>query len=249
MESLHGLSYAAHRSTMKRRLFLVSLIVAITPIRAEDPKPTAEFVMSLVRRSYALQDHKMTGRLRDDATGREEPLELTLSSTVMRFLFRNSPPEIVHLDLTTSPATLWQVKSGGSSQVPLKNAADPVRGMDFNYEDLSLRFIYWKNVKMLDAEARITAARIKCWLIRVTAPDQNGPYYTVDLWVHKDSGGVAKMEAYDTRSKMVKRFEVRKMQKVDGATVLKEMVIESLNQLSGDVKGRTYMTMDAPAKH
>lgn len=190
----------------------------------------------------------MTGRLRDDSTGREEPLELTLSSTVMRFLFKNTPPEIVHLDLTTSPATLWQVKPGGSSQVPLKNAADPVRGMDFNYEDLSLRFIYWKNVKMLDADARITAARIKCWLIRVTAPNQSGPYYTVDLWVHKDSGGVAKMEAYNTQSKMVKRFQVTKMQKVGEATVLKEMKIESFNPLNGDIKGRTYMTMDQPVK-
>jgi negative regulator of sigma E activity len=89
---------------------------------------------------------------------------------------------------------------------------------------------------------------IKCWLIRVNAPDVSGPYYTVDLWVHKDSGGMAKMEAYDRRGKMVKRFEVRKMQKVDGATALKEMMVESLNQTSGDVKGRTYMTLDAPVK-
>lgn len=233
---------------MKRRLFLASLTAAVTTTHAEDAAPTASYVLGLVRRSYALQDHKMTGRLRDDSTGREEPLELTLSSTVMRFLFKNTPPEIVHLDLTTSPATLWQVKPGGSSQVPLKNAADSVRGMDFNYEDLSLRFIYWKNVKMLDADARITAARIKCWLIRVTAPNQSGPYYTVDLWVHKDSGGVAKMEAYNTQSKMVKRFQVTKMQKVGEATVLKEMKIESFNPLNGDIKGRTYMTMDQPVK-
>ncbi len=233
---------------MKRRLFLASLTAAVTTTHAEDAAPSAAYVLGLVRRSYALQDHKMTGRLRDDSTGREEPLELTLSSTVMRFLFKNTPPEIVHLDLTTSPATLWQVKPGGSSQVPLKNAADPVRGMDFNYEDLSLRFIYWKNVKMLDADARITAARIKCWLIRVTAPNQSGPYYTVDLWVHKDSGGVAKMEAYNTQSKMVKRFQVTKMQKVGEATVLKEMKVESFNPLNGDIKGRTYMTMDQPVK-
>lgn len=234
---------------MKRRLFLAFLVAASSSITyAEDPPPSAEHVLSLVRRSYALQDHKMTGRLRDDDTGREEPLDLTLSSTVMRFLFKNTPPEIVHLDLTTNPATLWQVKQGGSSQVPVKNAADSVRGMDFNYEDLSLRFIYWKNVKMLDANARITAARIKCWLIRVTAPDQSGPYYTVDLWVHQESGGVAKMEAYNTLSKMVKRFQVNKMQKVDGVTVLKEMKVESFNPLNGDIKGRTYMTMDAPVK-
>jgi hypothetical protein len=101
---------------------------------------------------------------------------------------------------------------------------------------------------MLDADARLGAARVKCWLIRVTAPDQKGPYYTVDLWVEKASGGVAKMEAYNVLSKMVKRFQVTKIQKADGATVLKEMRIESFNILNGEPQGRTYLTLDAPQK-
>jgi hypothetical protein len=56
------------------------------------------------------------------------------------------------------------------------------------------------------------------------------------------------MEAYNTLSRMVKRFQVNKMQKVGEATVLKEMKIESFNPLNGDIKGRTYMTMDPPVK-
>lgn len=244
-------------SLMNRRQLLTAAALAPlaaaplvpAPVLAEDPPElNAEQVLELVRRSYALQNHRMNGQLRDDDTGKVEPLELTLTGKVMRFRFKNPPPEIVHLDLTTAPATLWQVKAGGSSPVPLANAAEPVRGMDFNYEDLSLRFTYWKNVKMMDSTARLTAARVKCWLIRVTAPDQKGPYYTVDLWVEKESGGVAKMEAYDTRSKMIKRFQVTKVQKVDGATVLKEMRIESFNPGDGAPKGRTYLTLDKPEK-
>lgn len=240
---------------MNRRHLLATALAApvaaaLAPaLHAEDaPELNAEQVLELVRRSYALQNHRMAGELRDDDSGKVEPLELTLTGKVMRFRFKNAPPEIVHLDLTTTPATLWQVKSGGSSPIPLANAADPVRGMDFNYEDLSLRFTYWKNVKMMDANARLTAARVKCWLIRVTAPDQKGPYYTVDLWVEKASGGVAKMIAYNTASKEVKRFQVTKIQKVDGATVLKEMRIESFNPLNGEQKGRTYLTLDKPEK-
>lgn len=232
---------------MNRRLFLASLAAAPL-VRAQNPAPTAEEVLVLVRKSYALQDHKMTGRLRDGNTGREEPLELTLSQSVMRFRFINPPAEIIHLDLTETPATLWEVKAGGSSKVPLANAANPVRGMDFNYEDLSQRFLYWKNAKMMDANARLSAAGIKCWLVRATAPDTSGPYYTVDLWVHKDSGGVAKMEAYNSRSKLVKRFEVTKMWKVGEATALREMRVMSFNALDGSRKGTTYMTMDKPEK-
>lgn len=210
--------------------------------------PTAEEILGLVRRSYAMQDHRMTGRLRDQDTGKEEPLELTLTQSVMRFRFTNSPPEIIHLDLTTTPATLWQVQAGGSSKVPLSDADKPVRGMDFNYEDLSQRFLYWKNVKLMDANARITAARVKCWLIRVTAPDTKGAYYTVDLWVHQDSGGVAKMEAYNAAGKMVKRFEVLKVWKVGDASALREMRVKSINPLNGETKGTTYLTLDKPEK-
>lgn len=236
---------------MNRRHLLASALSALAAplLRSEEaPELTAEQVLVLVRRSYALQNHRMAGSLRDGDSGRSEPLELTLTGSVMRFRFKNEPPEIVHLDLTTTPATLWQVKSGGSTPVPLGNAADPVRGMDLNYEDLSLRFMYWKTVKMLDANARLGAARVKCWLIRVTSPDTRGPYYTVDLWVEKASGGIGKMEAYNTVSKMVKRFQVTKIQKVDGTTLLKEMRIESFNPLNGEPKGRTYLTLDAPEK-
>jgi hypothetical protein len=66
--------------------------------------------------------------------------------------------------------------------------------------------------------------------------------------VHKGSGGAAKMEAYDRNSKVVKRYQVNSIQKVDGVTVLKELKIETINPSNGDIKGRTYMTLDKPEK-
>jgi len=228
-------------------LALAALSVFLSPrLQAQDEPRTAEEILRLVRLSYALQDHKMQGRLRDESTGRVEPMELTMSQQVIRFRFINQPPEIVHLDLSTTPATLWQVKPGGSSRVPLSNSALEVRKMDFNYEDLSLRFLYWPNAKLM-GEERVST--VKCWRLRVTAPDRSGPYGTVDLWVHKESGGIAKMEAWNALGKMVKRFQVTKVQKVDKATVLKEMRIESFNPANGDRKGRTYMTLDNPERN
>jgi hypothetical protein len=46
----------------------------------------------------------------------------------------------------------------------------------------------------------------------------------------------------------VKRYQVTKVQKVDKATVLKELKIETINPFNGDVKGRTYMIMENPEK-
>ncbi len=229
-----------------KRFVLLQLLLLASLMRAEDAQPrTAEEILRIVRLSYALQNHQMNGALRDDATGRTEPMELTMENQVMRFRFKNPPPEIVHLDLNTTPATLYQVRPGGSSKVPPGQYGDRVRGMEFNYEDLSLRFLYWPRPQLM-GEGRVSAQ--KCWIVRVTNPNKDGPYYVVDLWVHQASGGAAKMEAYDRNSKVVKRYQVTKVQKINGATTLKELRIESLNPLSGDVKGRTYMTMDDPVK-
>jgi hypothetical protein len=38
------------------------------------------------------------------------------------------------------------------------------------------------------------------------------------------------------------------VQKVDNATVLKELKIETVNPFNGEIKGRTYMTLDNPEK-
>jgi hypothetical protein len=228
-----------------KRLLLLPLLLAAT-LRAQDAQPkTAEEILSIVRRSYALQNHKMNGQLRDDATGRTEPLTLTMKNQVMRFLFTNLPKEIVHLDLNTSPATLYQVRAGGSAQVEGDQFAASVRGMAFNYEDLSLRFLYWPRPQLM-GEGRVSAQ--KCWIVRVTNPGKDGPYYVVDIYVHQGSGGAAKMEAYDRNSKVVKRYQVNKVQKVDNATVLKELKIETVNPFNGEIKGRTYMTLDNPEK-
>jgi len=229
-----------------KAFIILPLVLFASILRAQEPEPkTAEEILRIVRMSYALQNHKMTGRLRDDATGRSEPMTLTMDNQVMRFLFTNSPKEIVHLDMNTSPATLYQVRSGGTSQVQGAQYGASVRGMAFNYEDLSLRFLYWPRPQLM-GEGRVSAQ--KCWIVRVTNPGRDGPYYVVDIWVHKGSGGAAKMEAYDRNSKVIKRYQVNSIQKVDGVTVLKELKIETLNPFNGEIKGRTYMTLDKPEK-
>ena len=232
---------------MKRLTFLCLFVLA-AGLRAEDPQPkTAEQILRIVRLSYALQNHKMDGVLRDDASGKVEPMQLNMEKQVMRFLFTKPPLEIVHLDLNTTPATLYQVKPGGSSEVPASQMSNKVRSMELNYLDLSLGFLYWPRPQHL-GEERVTGQ--KCWKVRVTNPNLNrqGPYWTVDIWVHQGSGGAAKMEAYDWNSKLIKRFQVTKVQEVDGATTLKEMKIETFHPPDGELQGRTYMKMDHPKK-
>lgn len=227
--------------------FIILATLLLTPcLRAAGAQPkTAEEIMLDVRQSYAGQNQKLRGELRDGDSGRTEPLELTMGNQVMSFLFSTPPVETIRLDLKTSPARLFQVSKGTSKQVPASQLGSKVRGMDLNYEDLSLRFLYWPRPQLL-GEDRVSGQ--KCWIVRVINPGREGPYYAVDIWVHQASGGAAKMTAYDRSSKIIKRYEVTKMQKVNGTNALKELRVETLDPATGKVQGRTYMKMNTPAK-
>ena len=226
-------------NAMIRHLFLAGFFLCAM-CRAADPQPTAEELMRLVRMSYSLQDQKLTGTLRDDSSGRKEAFELTMQQQTLRFRF-SDPAEIVNLDLSTEPATLSRVLPGGKSVVPVSAYDETVRGMAMNFEDLSLRFTYWPKPLLVGTD---TIKAQKMWVVRVVNPDGKGPYGTVDLWVHQGSGGVAKMEAYDFKGLKMKRFEVVSVQKVNDATVLKEMKIEAYDPPGSKNVRRTYMKLD-----
>jgi len=227
--------------------FIILATLLLSPcLRAAEAQPkTAEEIMLDVRQSYAGQNQKLQGELRDGDSGRTEPLELTMGNQAMNFLFTNPPAETIRLDLNTFPARLYQVRNGTSRQVPASQLGSKVRGMDFNYEDLSLGFLYWPRPQLM-GEGRVSAQ--KCWIVRVMNPGKEGPYYAVDIWVHQASGGAAKMAAYDRSSKIIKRYEVTKIQKVNGANALKELRVETLDPATGKIQGRTYMKMNTPAK-
>ncbi len=232
---------------MKNSFLRLSAILAVLILPGElllaaDPQPTGDEVLQLVRMSQALQDlNKLKGKLRNDDTGKEYPMELTMSDNVIRFLFRD-PNEIINLDLNDNGSKLSRVLAGGKTEMPLSLYAETVRGTDINYEDLSMRFLYWPKAKIIGEDSMSLQ---KCWIVRVTNPDGRGPYGTVDAWIAKSSGAMMQMEAYDAKGKKVKQFKVRKGQKYKGAYILKQMRVESFDA-KGEVKGRTYLEIEDP---
>lgn len=210
---------------------------------AEEQAASGDEVLLLVRKSQAQQYLQgLTGRLRSNETGQTWPMELTMRENVIRFLFRN-PNEIINLDLSNNGTKLSRVAAGGRSEISTSLYAERVRNTDINYEDISMRFLYWPNAKIMGED---TFSFQKCWHVRVTNPDGRGPYSTVDVWVAKSSGAMMKMEAYDAQGRKVKQFLVRKGQKYQGAYILKQMRVETFDPETRDVKGITYLEIDDP---
>ena len=238
---------------MKRSTFLIALGSPFFAHAVDEAPPTAEELMRLVRLSYALQEGKLTGKLRDDKTGNEDPFVLTMTQQIIRFLFDN-PKQILNLDLSVAPPILREVKPGGAIEVDESMYSQKVRGFELNYEDLALRFLYWPNPQS-QGDERLGIGN-DCWKVRVISPDATSPYGTVDIWIHKESGGMSQMIGYDREGKRVRQYKIASVQKIEVKEgektrkihIPKSMRIDSFNPATGKTLGTTYMEFDKPAK-
>lgn len=233
------------RRLLLRRFLLLGAAACLPPVRglAEDAEgePAAENILDMVRMSHALQQHQLTGNLR--IGNRRENFSLSMEGNMIRFRFDN-PLHVIHLDLDTTDFRLREVIDGNNRVIATQRHGQAVRQTDVNYEDLSLRFLYWPDPELIDVETINTR---RCWKVRVYSPDRDGPYHAVEVWVDQQSGGMMRLQGYDYDGKMIKRFQVRSGQRVGDAWILRQMRVESFEPGSGRARSRTYLEIDPPS--
>jgi outer membrane lipoprotein-sorting protein len=202
----------------------------------EDPNA----ILEQIRSAQAKIDRPLSGRLRPE-NGDAIPFQLQLKGSEFIYNFTN-PPETIRLVLTDTGSVMTDEKAGGPRTMTGSKLDDPVRGSDITYEDLSLRFLYWKNARY-EGEQRVRT--ITCSIILVQPGSRNSAYGSVRLWVAKDRGALIKAEGYDWQGKPSKRFEVISGQEIEGKTIFKQLRIERLDPQTGKVVSRTYLELDA----
>ena len=208
-------------------LALVLMVVAPERVRstAVEDLPSGNDVLRLVRASESDQHRDLTGRLRmsTDAGTLIAPFNLLMRGGVITYQFAN-PPEALVLRLGEKGSRLERVTGSGKTQTIVGAKLDaPVRGTDISYEDLALKFLYWRNAKVAGQENLMTRT---CWVVQAqpTSKDES-QYDMVRLWVDK-SGGLLKAECY-AHGTLAKRFQVRNVQHAKGGGyVLKTLRVE-----------------------
>jgi Outer membrane lipoprotein-sorting protein len=201
----------------------------------EDPNA----ILDQIRFAQAQISKPLTGRLRPE-DGASIPIRLQLKGSEIDYQF-SAPPETLKLQLTDSGSILSDEDAAGRQGLSGSRLQEPVRGTDITYEDLSLRFIYWKNAK-LSGEQRVRA--ITCSIVDVQPPSRSTAYSTVRLWIAKDRGALIKAEGFDWQGRLVKRFEIISGQRVEGKTIFKQIRIERISADTGKVVSRTYLELD-----
>lgn len=208
---------------------------------------TAEDVLRLVRVSYTMYNRDFTGVLRASASnkllGKKIPFILSLKPDSIRFIF-DDPSQVILVDTRNKNFALYEGTNGQQpAAVNPSKYGQSVRDTDATYDDLSMRFLYWPNARIVKND------RIKnrdAWLVRVLNPDGRGDYATVDVWIDKGSGGMLKMIGYNRSGRPIRRFEVLSGKKFGDIWMIDEMRIETISpSAGGQVKSSTRMSIKA----
>jgi hypothetical protein len=218
----------------RARVLVLTLVLASLPALA-DAAPTAQEILTAAREQVARQQVELEGQLREG--GRIVPFRLTQSGSTIRYTF-SDPPQSLQLRLGDDGAQLEEITGTGVDQIAGAEFTQQVRGTAITYEDLSLRFIYWPNGRVA-GEDYINTRRV--WKLELEPPGRQSQYSRVFLWCEQQSGALMRMEGFDWNGKLVKRFEVVSVQKVEGRYLLKQMRIEQIRPDNGRVAARTYL--------
>ncbi len=206
------------------------------PFKKDQDKLTPDEILSLVRFSYTLHDREFKAQLRKDTD--IVPFTLHLRPQYIRFRF-DDPPQAIHLDTSAQQLVLREVVEDSNAPVPIARYGEMIRGTDMTYEDISMRFLYWPNPRVVDEELVFNKTR-PSWKVKLTNPDERGPYGFLFVWIDKMSGGMIKMEGYDRSAKpvMVKDFEVKGGKKFEDVWIPDTIRVRSY--VDGD-KGTTWL--------
>jgi len=219
---------------MRARIIIVIGIFAAVAARGQAP-PSAKEILDQVRLQQSGQQLDLQGQLRSDAT--VIPFRITQTGPVIRYTFAN-PSEVVQLRLGDNGSRLDLVNENSTKKFAASRLDDKIGGTGITYGDLALKFLYWPDAQVVGADSLRTRS---CWKLQLTAPEKDSPYRSILLWVDKESGAIMRMEAYDSKGTLSKRFEVVSAQKIDGRWFLKQMRVEEMEPGSNKVKSRSYL--------
>jgi hypothetical protein len=222
------------KKILRSALFLCCLIPKLSCAQED-----ANAILNEMRSAQAHISQPLSGRLRPE-NGDPIPFQLQLEGAEFDYKFAN-PPETIRLQLSDTGSVLTDQTTAGQRVLSDAKLSEPVRGTDVTFEDLSLRFIYWKNAKY---EGEQTERTITCSIVLVQPSSRNSEYSAVRLWIAKDRGALIKAEGFDWQGKAVKRFEVISGQQIEGKTIFKQIRIERLDPQNGKVISRTYLELD-----
>lgn len=211
--------------------------------------PTAEQIIGGAKMVAALQQADLEGNM---TRGRDKvPVALFLRNKDIQFqYFEKEAWQKFHLRMSEDICELYEMINNKQTIFPANRLATPIAGTDLSYEDLAMRFFYWKK-PVLEGSERVGVHN--CWKIRLNNPGQGGAYQVMYVWVHQKYGAFMKIEGYNRQGQILKRFEVTDVMNIgknaDGQEIytLKQMNVSTMNPTNSRATSQTKLIFNQPA--
>lgn len=239
---------------MKRSILSISLAACCAFSLAwgaqENSAPSADMLLKNVRQAAMMQEGSkdVNGQIRCKSV--KVPFGISLRDGMMVFQYMiNNAWQRFDLKFKTKGQEILIQQGGKSVVLPVAQYAQPIAGTDVTYDDLSLRFLYWPNGKVLADSADSEVKGRDCYIVEVPNPNPKvGQYAWVRTWIDKENGAMWQIDGYDSRGELCKRFIMSSVMKLkDGSWFFKQMKLEVRDpQNSRKTTSVSYVEMTAP---
>jgi hypothetical protein len=236
---------------MKIFLSLATAAIALASgfqAQAQQAAPSAEQIIGSAKMIAALQQSDLKGNMIKGRT--KIPVVLFLREENIQFqVWEANAWKAFHLRMNADSCDLLEMIGNKQSKFPVAKIANPIAGTDLSYEDLAMRFFYWKK-PILEGTERVGVHN--CWKIRLNNPGQGGAYQVMYVWVHQKYGAFMKIEGFNRNGQILKRFEVTdvmnigKDAKSTDIYTLKQMNVKTMDPANGRAASETKLIFDKP---
>ncbi len=226
-------------------------LLSLLPAAYAETPPADELLAAMRDMTVNQGERDVTGTIRKART--KVPFSLSSRGDTIVYQYKLGDAwQRFDVHMRESNAELFLLKGGNKAEkMSPANYAQTIAGTDVTYEDLSMRFLYWKGGRLIDDAAN---ARIKgrdCYIVEVKNPKPGvGQYAWVRMWVDKENGTAWQIDGYGADGKLKKRFSITSVQRLsDGSWFFKQMKLEVRNPQNPDrTIALDYLEMDDLAK-
>ncbi|MFC4995048.1 outer membrane lipoprotein-sorting protein [Rubritalea tangerina] len=206
----------------------------------------AEKILSTTRYAATLQTQQdLHGNM--SKNGKRTPVSLFLRNEDIQFLYRTKGGDNrFHMRLKDDHFKLFEINGGKTRAFSDAKLSENINGTDISYEDLSMRFLYWKDATVV-GEEKVNGQL--CHKLRLINPSKtSGKYRIVYVWVHKKYGAMMKLVGYNAAGKPLKQFQVTDLMRIGKEYTLRKMRVDTIDAKTNKAVGITYLEFDKAKK-
>ena len=212
-------------------LALVWACCLFSAVQAQQPASADDLLRAMREMMVSQGNRDVMGTIRK-GNSRKVPFSLSARKDTIAFQYKeNDVWKRFDVHIGSNRADLLLVNQGKAVVMNPSSYARPIAGTDVTYEDLSLRFLYWKGGTILPDSADSRIKGRDCYIVQVANPTPgSGQFATVRMWIDKENGTVWQIDGYGRDGKLKKRFTITAVQRLsDGSWFFKQMKMEVRN--------------------